>query len=366
MASVLEKMAAKQLKDNSLSQELNELHRVMSQVGKPFNKKAMAQASSFLTWLVFGTKSINTNSNSPMTEEYRQELLQDEQIKAIINKLQLYASQASSLGQNFNLALKSGNKSEAQRIGAIYYKRGIETEEGLVNLLNQIIEKNSGTLLEQTGGKQATVVLPKWLQRVLEENNKEILNELKKQNNINPGTNRQLQYTPKSAKIDIYGSEISYDISDSSISSYINSAYNILASASVKSVENLENIHLEQVQFEKAFSALYNWLQKNGKNRGMSLKNFKTLLTNYYSQGIASGELVKHLNHLIGVYALTGVGQQSIDKNYNFNAGAKYLVVVDNIGRQIIVKSTNELIQQKILKRNYKRNLVANQKINIT
>ena len=55
----------------------------------------------------------------------------------------------------------------------------------------------------------------------MEENNKEILNELKKQNDINPGTNRQLQYTPKSAKIDIYGSEISYDINDSSISIFI-------------------------------------------------------------------------------------------------------------------------------------------------
>jgi hypothetical protein len=157
---------------------------------------------------------------------------------------------------------------------------------------------------------------------------------------------------------------LDFAMEDPEINNYLNCVYQVLSSASVKSKNKLEKIDLENATILKAYSAFINY-SKTKTN--ITQKEIKNLFTKYYKDKELEDDpyITAHLNHIISVYALTGLGTSLQSDLKSVLNGAKYLVAIDNINKKVIIHSTNRIINEILLKNNYSKSIISNVVLNL-
>ena len=102
--------------------------------------------------------------------------------------------------------------------------------------------------------------------------------------------------------------------------------------------------------------------------RARPTAKIKNLFSKYYTTEELKDDpyITLHLNHIISTYALTGLGTTLKSDLNSILDGARYMIVIDNINRKVIIHSTNKIINEIILKNNYSKGLVSKVNLNLT
>ena len=347
-----------------LAHTVNQIHKILSSACKGGSEQVAKKASDFLSWLFFGDKY-----DDILSQAYRLQLLQSSEINRVVQKMNYYANESLKLqilGQQYQT---TGNKNIAEKIGSFSRERGIFTEQGLVDIMEYFINKNIPDLpqeshIRQSGGDQMTVWVSKWAKEIIQnsakEANEQATNLIKQ--------NRRLRFAYKDVKIDTMAENpsayLNFAMEDPEINNYLNCVYQVLSSASVKSKNKLERIDLEETTILKAYSAFINYSKTK---TGITQREIKNLFTKYYKDKELEDDpyITAHLNHIISVYALTGLGTSLQSDLKSVLNGAKYLVAVDNINKKVIIHSTNRIINEILLKNNYSKSIISNVVLNL-
>lgn len=328
------------------------------------NELIASEASQFLTWLLF-----ENYTDDFLTREFRQELMKDPEILSIVNKFNYYAKESVRIGNLGNQYRLTNNTNLMSQIGAFSQERGIFTEQGLAAIINTFITEES-LKIKLSGGDQMTAWVPKWIKKIMNDSatniDKTISQLIDSKQVIKHG--RKLRFAYKNVKIDTMAENpnaiINFGVEDPMLQKGLQSVYNVLASATIKSKNDLSRIDLEDVTIMKAYSAFINY----SKKKKFSQTELKNLFTKYYKTEELKNDpyITLHLNHLISTYALTGLGTSLQSDLKNILDGAKYLVVIDNIEKKVVVHSTNKIINDIILKNTYSKGLVSKVNLNLT
>lgn len=359
--SVMEKYQDVLIQKNEgaqLAQTVNQMHKLLSSACSGGNEQIAKQASEFLTWLLFGNYT-----DDYLTLMYRQQLLIDnEKIQNAVNEINKYAKesvQLTELGRQYQI---TGDKNLMSEIGRISQQRGINTEQYLVEIINNFIKEDS-LKIKQSGKDQMTVWFNSWLKDAMQNVTDQIdedLSSLVKHN-------KKLRFAYKNVKLDTTSDNpnaiIDFAVTDPNLSNNLQAVYSVLSSASIKSKNSLSRIDLEEVTIIKAYSAFINYARK----KRMPQSQIKNLFMKYYKNEELKDDpyITLHLNHLISTYALTGLGTTLESDLKSILDGAKYLVAIDNTNKKVIIHSTNKIINEIILKNTYNKGIVTNINLNL-
>lgn len=346
-----------------LAHAVNQMHKILSLACRGGKEDIAQNASLFLTWLFFGDEYDDILNN-----EYRQELLKEPKLKLVVDKINQYADQSIKFSEMGRQYQKTGEEAIMSQIGKFSQDRGIFTEKALVDIMEYFIDKNIPELppenrIRQTGTDQMTTWVSKWCMDILNDGTKEyekIVNSLVKQN-------RKLRFAYKDVKIDTAAenpkSHLIFSLEDPMIDYYLNCVYQVLSSATIKSKNKLDKIDLEEVTILKVYSAFINY----SKGKNITQSEIKNLLVKYYKTEELQSDpyITAHLNHIISVYALTGLGTSLQSDLKNILDGAKYLIAVDNLNKKVVIHSTNKIINEILLKNNQTKTLISNVSLNL-
>lgn len=338
--------AIEKARDNMISigkeeivNKVDAMHKILKTKLNGGNKQVAKEAEFFLNWLIFD-KQNSSSSLDIFNKEYRNELLKNPTIKNIVLKFNEYILLSQEYSEK-KLSLSSKISEEAFKnvqkdYGEFAYERGIETEKMFIKLINNFTSSN---VIKSSGQDSATVIVDKWAKNFMTDiglyGEKNIKNLIK--------NNKNLRYVGRSMKADTQSNgNIEYTINIAT-PEYVNSCIKVFSNASLKSVNDIKSIHLEEVDVNKAYVAFMNFAYKN---KYLTQKAIKNIFNDYYKENnIDDYEYVtRHLNHLLRVYAYSGFGTSPLSDLDNISKGVEYLVVVDNINKYIHIKSSDEVI----------------------
>lgn len=345
MSNIIYKINS-QHKETDLSKKAEEMHRILKFKLRGGNDKVAQEAQFFLNWLIFNQGQLAANKE--IDDTYRQLLMSNSDIQYLVSRFQEWAKISKDKMQPNNQLMSEAELDQfLQQVGELSLERGNETEEMLTKLGNALAP---GTIVN-TGSNQSTVIVEKWAQKILQ--NTGVLSEEYIKKLIVDG--KKIRFKNRSMKADLKGSgliegEITYTFDIGNENKYIQSCIKALSNTTVKSVNNIKKIHLEEVDVNKAYLAFMRFAYSNKYLTQKALKNI-------FSQ--EAGSLGVHLNHLLRIYAYSGFGttdaSNPLEDLNNISQGVEYLVVVDNIKKQIYVKPSSKIIDY-LLK--YKRNKI--------
>lgn len=270
------------------------------------------------------------------------------------------------MGEQYRI---TGEQDLAKQMGQFSQERGIFTEEGLVNIINKYITEEE-LKIKQSGTDQMTVWLSPTIKSILNNSIKEIdknLDDLIESSQL-VKSGRRLRYAYKNIKLDTMAdnpsAQINFAVEDPGLQAELQAVYSVLASATIKSKNKLNSIELEDVTISKAYSAFINYSRK----KKISQTEIKNLFIKYYQTEEMKDDpyITAHLNHLISVYALTGLGTSLQSDLRSILDGAKYLIVVDNTNKKVVIHSTNKIINEILLKNTYSKGIVNKINLNLT
>lgn len=316
--------------------KVDAMHNILKTKLNGGNKQTAKEAEYFLNWLIFDKQNSSLNT---FNKEYRNELLKNPTIKNIISKFNEYILLSQEYSEKLSLSKKISEeafKNVQKDYGEFAYKRGIETEEMFIKLINAF---TSSDVIKSSGQDSATVIVDKWAKNFMmdiglygEENIKKLIKD-----------NENLRYAYRDMKADAQSNgNIEYVINIAT-PEYLNSCIKVFSNVSLKSVNDIKSIHLEEVDINKAYVAFMNFAYKN---KYLSQKAIKNIFNDYYKEdNVKDYEYVtRHLNHLFRVYAYSGFGTSPLSDLDSISKGVEYLVVVDNVNKYIYIKSSSEVI----------------------
>ena len=322
----------------NIANKVDNMHKILQYKLNGGNIHTAKNAEIFLNWLIFNNN--NNISSSSLNEEYRNELLKNPNIKKIVRRFNQYVILSQGYSNKLSLSQKISTeayKKMQARYGLFSNIRGLKTEEMFVDLINNFV---SSDIVESTGQQNATVIVNKWAENFMKDIGLYGEEEIKKLIK----DNKFLRYKGKSMKADISSNgNIEYTITVNNPDNYITACLNVFSNASLKSVNDITKIHLEDVDINKAYTA---FMKFTYGNKFLTQKAIKEIFNDYYkTEEINDYEYVtRHLNHLIRVYAYSGFGTSPLKDLNNISKGVEYLIVVDNKKQHIYVKSSTEVI----------------------
>lgn len=339
MKSVIEKTRDSLVSQGQqdLVQKIDSMHKILQTKLNGGNLSSADKAEKFLNWLIFNKGDL---SEKTLNSEYRNELLN---LYPAIRNIQAQFLDFTFQSQQYNKRFSETTSKEMinellKEYGSFAQKRGTKTEELFVKLVNGLIGKEA---VKSTGTSSATVVVKHFNQKLLQqisEDGEEALKKLIKDSKV-------FRYAGKNMKSDVQGINVDYNISLQTPDENIKACFEVFSNVSIKSVNNIEKIHLENTDINKAYSAFINFAYSN---KFMTQKTIKAIFNYYYGtdKGNENGKeyVTRHLNHLFRVYAYSGFGTSPLNDLNNISQGVKYLVVVDNVHQHIYVKSSSEVI----------------------
>ena len=348
-----------------LAQTVNQIHKLLSSACSGGSEAIALEASQFLTWLLF-----ENYTDDYLTNEFRQELMKDSEILSIINKFNYYAKESIRIGELGNQYRLTNDKSIMAEIGKFSQEKGIFTEEGLAAIINHFINEDD-LKIKQSGADQMTTWIPSWTKNIMNNSVKTIDKTIDQligtKQVIKQG--RRLRFAYKDVKLDTMAdnpnAQITFGVEDQNLQKQLQSVYSVLASATIKSKNDLSRIDLEDATIIKAYSAFINYSRKK---KAIPQAQIKNLFSKYYTTEELKDDpyITLHLNHIISTYALTGLGTTLKSDLNSILDGARYMIVIDNINRKVIIHSTNKIINEIILKNNYSKGLVSKVNLNLT
>lgn len=162
----------------------------------------------------------------------------------------------------------------------------------------------------------------------------------------------ETQWARRFGKIDVSGERLlslneNYEIKPELLNKLL------ALSASVKTYKDF-TLHLERVNHYKALDGIINFLyaKQDAKSPNSQITYFKLRQKIRNKQG----NINTHLNHIVQIYALTGIGQTYYIKNENsisiddaIKTFARFLIYISPDGQKVRVFSTAQLIKENIL-----------------
>lgn len=318
--------------------KVDSMHTILRTRLNGGNMSTAKQAEEFLNWLIFNKN--NHIASSSLNEEYRNELLKNPAIKKIVRRFNQYVNLSQSYSNKLSLSKKISDeayKKMQARYGLFSNIRGLKTEDMFVDLINNFVSNN---IVESTGQKSATVVVKKWAENFMKDISLYGEEEIKKLIK----DNKFLRYKGKSMKADTSSNgNIEYTITVNNPDNYINACIAVFSNSSLKSVNDVKKIHLEEVNINKAYTAFMNFAYSN---KYLTQKAIKNIFNDYYKTNTTDDYeyVTRHLNHLLRVYAYSGFGTSPLSDLQNISKGVEYLVVIDNLKKHIYIKSSTEVI----------------------
>lgn len=337
MKSILEKSRDRIIQTNQtdLIQKVDSMHKILKTKLNSGNSTTARQAEEFLNWLIFGKGILKNNE---IDKVYRNELLNNNTfIQNIQQKFQGFAIKSQDYSYRFsNVASEKLLEELLKEYGGFSQERGIKTEELFVELINSFTNTKA---IESTGAKSATVVIERFNKKFLEKMGQDGEKVIKKL----VADGKKFRYGGRSMKSDTQGGNIQYTIMVEDPNNYIKACIEVFSNTSIKSITNMERIHLENVDIYKAYSA---FMRFSYSNKFLTQKAIKNIFDYYYNsqEGEDKEYITRHLNHLFRIYAYSGFGTSPLDDLDNISKGVSYLVVVDNLQQYIYVKSSSEVI----------------------
>lgn len=341
-------MAKNKITTDNLTKSLNKMHTLFQNKLTQGDVNTAQKAEDFLNWIIFDKGPLKIQYSK---SNYREILMQNTpQIAFISNKFNAIVKISNKYKQQYaskSLLTPEEQKQLEAKMGAWNYIRGSQTEKLLVQLVN-IFAKDS---IKKTGTDSSTVEVKKWSKKLLEEIGLFGEDELKKlviQNN-------KIRYAGRSMKADTQTNnaqaEITYNFAVEGMDDYVYACVAALSNTSIKSVNNISRIHLEDVDVAKA----YNAFMKFAYSRTFPQKEIKSIFKGLYigdnidskTEKITQDkrEISRHLNHLLRVYAYSGFGTAPIEHLNDISRGVAYLIVVDNSAQYISVIPSSKVIK---------------------
>lgn len=354
MASKLveaEQYVAKRKGGEKLIKAANIMHNILLTKLSQGDDNTAQMAEEFFNWLLYEP----TNSVKDAL------IKKNPQLQNAINKFK-DLSLKTQIMQEITKGTFGTFEEEALKTiaGNFYTNRGLITEQILKDIVNSFF--NGDELIISSGQQQATVKINETVYNILKKTDSSLEKEIKDKIN----KDKFFTYAGKDAKADLSKGEFefSYYINEK-YGPYLFAAYQVLSNSSIKNVNDIKKIDLEDVDVTKAYAA---FMRFGLENNYISDDDLKIIFNDYYiNRKLKTNPYVTlHLNHLIKVYAFSGFGTSLVSDINDISNGVSYIVAINNNEKRVKVVSAKKIINYLMGINRIDNRLVTKVNINLT
>ena len=293
---------------------------------------------NFLNFVIYDSEFLINSSNNLMlndllTKELAMELRKDPVIMRLGENEQLNANEAGSIGEEgFAAALERIIMSEIEKLEDA-------ARQAVINKLKEINYGSNGTKSIFIVGESMSTT------KISNNLSQDIIDIIKNKMNMT---------TTKEGIIRTYARQGKNDIDTSSFSmlaELLPKAQSLIGlTASVKNYKGFL-IKLEKLNAFKAYFAIMDYLVSDDQSK-LDEQAVEEIFKQYYNNPSmlkSNPRITAHFNHFSYIYALTGIGQYTLDKDTEkmiLNQYSRFLFYNNRQAKKIIIKSTRDIVNQ--------------------